>query len=142
MTSMHRDKITTGDLRDPEAAAGKKAKPHQLTPTARRNRRRMDNLIKHFPEVLRRKEPMPLKVGILDDMVNSLQARGATMGPGQVKAALAGYTSARRYLRALAAGGPRYGIDGQPCGEVTPEHQQIAADAIYQQNARPTLEPG
>ncbi|WP_234480055.1 ProQ/FINO family protein [Erwinia sp. S38] len=127
-----------------EASGGPETAPrgHQLTPTAKRNRRRIDNLIKHFPDVLSRKEPVPLKVGILDDMVDSLQARGATMGTGQVKAALTGYTSARRYLRAIAAGGPRYGIDGQPCGEVAPEHQQIAADAIEQQNARPVLEPG
>lgn len=141
MISTHKNTIKAGALRDPEAAAGKKAKAHQLTPTAKRNRRRMDNLIKHFPDVLSRKEPMPLKVGILDDMVNSLQARGATMGAGQVKSALAGYTSARQYLRALATGGPRYGIDGQPHGEVTPEHQQIAADTIDRQNGRPEKEP-
>lgn len=30
------------------------------------------------------------------------------------------------YLRALSAGGPRYDLDGQPQGEVTPEQQERA----------------
>ncbi|HEY3982484.1 ProQ/FINO family protein [Cedecea sp.] len=28
------------------------------------------------------------------------------------------------YLRAIAAGGQRYDLHGQLCGEVTPEHQE------------------
>ena len=30
------------------------------------------------------------------------------------------------YLRAVAAGGPRYDLAGQPCGEVTPEEAEAA----------------
>ena len=34
--------------------------------------------------------------------------------------------SRRSYLKALAAAGPRFALDGTPCGEVSEEHQAAA----------------
>jgi len=36
------------------------------------------------------------------------------------------YIGASAYRKALAQGGPRYGLDGQPTGAVTPEQQADA----------------
>lgn len=40
------------------------------------------------------------------------------------------------YLRTLIAGGPRYDLDGNPQGEVTPEQQQQAREALIAWQAR------
>jgi ProP effector len=65
----------------------------------------------------------PLKIGIYTD----LRVRG-------LKAAEAGvlgvYTKRWAYLKALAAGGPRYDLDGNPCGEVTAEQMADAQAKI------------
>jgi len=49
------------------------------------------------------------------------------------------YTGASAYRKALATGGPRYGLDGQPTGEVTLEQQVIARTPHPK---RPAPEPG
>jgi ProP effector len=70
----------------------------------------------------------PLKIGIYAD----LRERG-------LKAAEAGvlgvYTRRRAYLKAVAAGGPRYDLDGNPCGEVTAD-QMAAAQAKIEAAAK------
>ncbi|AXD08084.1 single-stranded DNA-binding protein [Salmonella enterica] len=71
-----------------------------------------------------------IKVGVLDDIQRDIAARSLTIGAGVLKAAIASYTRRIRYKKALAAGGSRYDLNGQPCGEITPEQQQTAADDI------------
>jgi sRNA-binding protein len=65
----------------------------------------------------------PLKIGIYAD----LRKRG-------LKAAVVGvlgvYTRRPAYLKALAAGGPRYDLDGNPCGEVTADQMTDAQAKI------------
>lgn len=95
-----------------------------------RNHRRLEKLAGLFPNVVNLSDPKPMKVGILRDMSQNLKERGVTFGEGQIKNALARYTRNRRYQSALAAGGSRYNIAGQPEGEVTAEQQQKAADAL------------
>jgi ProP effector len=58
----------------------------------------------------------PLKTGIHRDLVD----RGL-LSPDECRAVLRRYVSRRMYQVALAAGGPRYSLDGEPAGEVTPE---------------------
>jgi len=43
-----------------------------------------------------------------------------------LKSALRAYTSRAGYLRALTAGAPRVGIDGEPAGSVTPDEETVA----------------
>ncbi|WP_294900544.1 ProQ/FinO family protein [Tatumella sp. UBA2305] len=101
---------------------------------ARKNARHKHNLmlrlIDLFPDLLSKDDPKPFKVGILADMVSSLTERGETFGIGQIKSALARYTTNYRYQKALAAGGHRYDMNGVPCGEVTPEQQAVAQDKV------------
>ena len=47
-----------------------------------------------------------------------------------VRKALQRHTASTRYLKAVAAGGARFGLDGQPAGEVTPQPQKLAADGL------------
>jgi ProP effector len=76
----------------------------------------------------------PLKIGIYAD----LRERG-------LKAAEAGalgvYTRRRAYLKAVAAGGPRYDLDGNPCGEVTAD-QMADAQAKIEAAAKIAQERG
>ncbi|WP_032337183.1 ProQ/FINO family protein, partial [Escherichia sp. TW09231] len=41
-----------------------------------------------------------------------------------------------RYYRALMAGGARYDLKGQPCGEVTPQEQQEAETRLAALNEK------
>lgn len=95
---------------------------------ARHNHNQMLRLISIFPALLSEEEPKPFKVGILEDMTKHIADNQITFGIGQLKSALARYTSNYRYQKALAAGGYRYDLDGNPCGEVTPEQQAAAKE--------------
>jgi ProP effector len=66
----------------------------------------------------------PLARGIHLDLV----ARGV-LTPEETKV-LRGYVRRRMYLGALAVGGPRYDLDGNPCGEVSAEEAASAAKAV------------
>lgn len=57
-------------------------------------------------------------------------------GAGSLKAAMAAYANRFLYQKALAAGGQRFGITGQPHGEVTPEQQQAAVEMVEKAKAR------
>ena len=107
------------------AQAGKKSAKR-----AKHGHKQMLRLINLFPELLSEEDPKPFKVGVLADMLESLKERGSTFGTGQVKSALARYTTDYRYQKALAAGGNRYDLDGNPCGEVTPEQQAAAQEKV------------
>ncbi|EHI3194104.1 prop effector [Salmonella enterica] len=83
-----------------------------------------------WPELFNLDNPKPLKTGVLNDLMQDIAARNLAVGTGALKAAIASYTRRVRYKKALAAGGARYDLNGQPCGEVTPEQQQEAADEL------------
>jgi ProP effector len=78
----------------------------------------------------------PLKRGVHNDLIEhgELLARECRV--------LRWYLSRRMYQVALAAGGPRYDLDGQPAGEVTPDeadHAKAAVSAIEaKQNRKAT----
>ncbi|EFU4617219.1 ProQ/FinO family protein [Escherichia coli] len=126
-TSAH--KVISGNQ---NAQQSRKQKPTGATPwrhmtkRQRKNRRRVNRLIELWPDLFNREAPKPLKVGIFDDMMQDIATRGMKFGPGTLRAALASYAQCPRYYRALIAGGARYDLKGQPCGEVTPSEQQDA----------------
>ena len=81
------------------------------------------SLAELFPAVFvadRWKPHRPLKLGIHRDLVD----RGVLLSD-ECRAVFRRYCSRLMYQRALAAGGPRYGLNGEPAGEVTAD--QIAA---------------
>jgi sRNA-binding protein len=82
-------------------------------------------LAEHFPAVftLERWQPhKPLKIGIKEDIATAGIMPAEDIGP-----TLRLYVQRLMYQRALAAGGSRYGLDGEPHGEVTAEQAAGAA---------------
>jgi sRNA-binding protein len=47
-----------------------------------------------------------------------------------VQRLLYAHTHRRDYLQAVAAGGMRYGLDGQEAGEITPDESDYARQAL------------
>ena len=77
--------------------------------------------------------PKPLKLRVHAD----IQARA----PGVfTKAALAAFmrrhTGSHAYLQAVARGTHRFGLDGEPAGEIAAEHRQAAIDELARRRAR------
>jgi ProP effector len=82
-------------------------------------------LAEHFPAVfsLEGWQPhKPLKIGINEDIAAAGVMPAEDIGP-----TLRLYVQRLMYQRALAAGGSRYGLDGEPCGAVTAEQVATAA---------------
>ena len=75
-----------------------------------------------------RKAPKPLKIGLGEELLAlaGVHPALADLSRTQLRRALKVYTGAPVYRKALARGGPRHGLDGQPVGEVTPEQQAFA----------------
>jgi ProP effector len=73
----------------------------------------------------------PLKVGIHQDLIHR-----SVLQEGECRAVFRFYTSRRSYQKALAAGGPRFDLDGNVAGEVTAEQQEFARTKLEQIKAR------
>ncbi len=88
----------------------------------------IDRLCQIFPALFNRQTPKPLKIGVGQELLALAGVHPALMDLNRMdlRRALKVYTRAFRYRQALAAGGPRYDLDGQPAGEVTPEQQANA----------------
>lgn len=110
--------------------AQERVRPEGMNRRQWKNVKHMRRVLAFWPELFNLDNPKPLKVGVLKDLMQDISARNLTIGAGVLKAAIASYTRRIRYQKALAAGGARYDLNGQPCGEVTPEQQQEAADAL------------
>ncbi|EOV0288022.1 ProQ/FINO family protein [Salmonella enterica] len=138
-TSAHKVKPDSGKTpqkptSEPQQAkqqpAQERVRPEGMNRRQWKNFKHMRRVLALWPELFDLDNPKPLRVGVLDDLMQDISARNLTIGAGVLKAAIASYTRRIRYQKALAAGGARYDLNGQPCGEVTPEQQQEAADAL------------
>ncbi|HEA0302429.1 TPA: ProQ/FinO family protein [Salmonella enterica] len=107
-----------------------RVRPEGMNRRQWKNFKHMRRILALWPELFNLDNPKPLKIGVLDDIQRDIAARSLTIGAGVLKAAIASYTRRIRYKRAIAAGGSRYDLNGQPSGEITPEQQQTAADDI------------
>lgn len=76
--------------------------------------------------------PAPLKRGIFQD----LAAAHPEVPHTALRAALRLHTSSTRYLKALADGGARLGLDGQETETVAPEHIWQALAALFARRSR------
>lgn len=78
------------------------------------------------------RDARPLAIGIH----KSVMAAHPGFDKDSVRKALQRHTASTRYLKAVAAGGVRFGLDGQPSGEVTPEQKKLAADGVRERFRR------
>ena len=94
-------------------------------------------LRKRYPALFKsRSQPkLPLKIGIKEELLQPGRLDGilpADMDEEEreriISSAIRIYTQDPQYLSALAAGGPRYGLDGQPDGEIKHASIKHAAD--------------
>ncbi|EBW6019248.1 proQ/FINO family protein [Salmonella enterica subsp. enterica serovar Infantis] len=99
--------------------AQERVRPQGMTRRQWKNVKNMRRALAFWPELFDLDNPKPLKVGIIDDLMQDISARNLTIGAGVLKATLARYTHRIRYQKALAAGGVRHDLYGEPCGEVT-----------------------
>jgi sRNA-binding protein len=77
--------------------------------------------------------PRPLKLRIHVD----IQARApGVFSRAALSAFMHRHTLGNAYLRAVAQGGQRYDLDGQPAGELAAEHRQAAADELARRRER------
>ncbi|WP_223353259.1 ProQ/FINO family protein [Salmonella enterica] len=120
--------------------AQERVRPEGMNRRQWKNFKHMRRVLAFWPELFNLDNPKPLKVGVLNDLMQDISARNLTIGAGVLKAAIASYTRRIRYQKALAAGGARYDLNGQPCGEITPEQQQEAADALKKAKDKPEAE--
>lgn len=81
------------------------------------------------PEAVR-----PLAVGIHQLLEKQFPDRSSE----QVRRAIAQWRYPRlgAYLRAVARGGPRYDLDGNPCGEITSSEQENARQRLHEWRAK------
>ena len=88
----------------------------------------LDRLCEAFPACFSRSAPQPIKIGLGEELLALVGVHPALadLSRTQIRRALKVYIGAPAYRKALARGGPRYGLDGQPAGEVTPDQQAFA----------------
>lgn len=72
------------------------------------------------------REAKPLAIGIHKTVMQRLPELDA----GKVRVAMRRHTGSTRYLKAVATGDDRYGLDGEPDGKITEEQKQQAAEAL------------
>ena len=103
-----------------------------MTKRQRKNHRRVNRLAEYWPELFGAETIKPLKTGIIRDVLEDAKSRELLIGHGVLCGALTSYIHTTRYLKAIVAGGPRYGLNGQPCGEVTSDEKAVARGILKQ----------
>lgn len=101
-----------------------------MTKRQRKKRRRINRLAEYWPELFGAENIKPLKAGVIHDMLQDAKARELAIGHGVLRGALTSYIHTTRYLKAIVAGGARYDLNGQPCGEVTEEDKSVASELL------------
>jgi sRNA-binding protein len=103
----------------------------------------LDRLCEAFPACFSRSAPKPLKIGLGEELLALAGVHPALtdLSRTQLRRAIKVYTGSPAYRKALARGGPRYGLDGQPTGEVTPEQQAFAKTPRPKPPAAPASPP-
>lgn len=98
-----------------------------------------DELIKLWPNLFSKDKPKPLKVDISKDLFAARKRDGLEISKRQISIGLMVYTQNEAYQRMLFEVGPRFDINGQPCGEVTEE--QAARARVKAEKLKPEAIP-
>ncbi|HIB6756432.1 TPA: ProQ/FINO family protein [Escherichia coli] len=107
-----------------------------MTKRQRKNHRRINRLAEYWPELFGAENIKPLKAGIIRDVLEDAKSRELPVATGVLRGALTSHLHTTRYLKAIIAGGPRYGLNGQPCGEVTEEDKSVASELLKRRLAQ------
>lgn len=100
----------------------------------------LDRLCAAFPACFSHTAPKPLQIGLGEELLAlaGVHPALADLTRTRIRRALMVYTGMPAYRKALARGGPRYDLDGQPAGDVTPDQQ---ADARRPRVRQPPVSP-
>ncbi|XUA17283.1 ProQ/FINO family protein [Citrobacter sp. OP27] len=79
-----------------------------------------------WPLLFAQEPPKPIKVRIMQDLINDAARREIDFPGVEIGKALKRYTRTIPYQMALASEPQRYGIDGKPDGVVTDEQRAMA----------------
>ena len=103
----------------------------------------LDRLCAAFPACFSRTAPKPLKIGLGEEVMAlaGVHPALADLSRTQLRRVLKVYTGAPAYRKAVARGGPRYDLAGQPVGEVTPDQQAFAKMPRPKPPVSPTAPP-
>lgn len=77
-------------------------------------------------------ELRPLKIGITNDIV---EAMGGSVDKRHVIRLISNRVNNVAYNKVVASGGPRYDLNGQPSGEVSPKEQAFAIEWLEKRRA-------
>ncbi|MBV1774260.1 ProQ/FinO family protein [Burkholderiaceae bacterium DAT-1] len=83
----------------------------------------LDALIEAFPVF---RDGLPLALGIHKQIIE----RMPEVDVPALRKTLHAYTSSTRYLKATVKAEQRFDLDGQPAGELTQEHRDVAATTL------------
>lgn len=83
----------------------------------------LDYLVATYPVF---RDIRPLAIGIH----KAILAAQPEIDKNALRKTLQRYTASTKYLKILAAGGSRFGLDEAPAGDVTPEQQKQANDDL------------
>lgn len=72
------------------------------------------------------RDAQPLAIGIH----KAIMAAHPEIDKGALRMMLKRHTASTKYLKSVASGSARFGLDGLPVGEITPEQQAQATQAI------------
>jgi len=84
-------------------------------------------LCKHYPKCFSIKDPVPLKIGIIEDIFAVVPK---IMSKTILRKVLKRYTRTARYLNALVSNPHRYNLEGERVGEVTAKERSFAKTTI------------
>jgi ProP effector len=94
----------------------------------------LETLFTHYPQLFGA-QFLPLKLGIFQEL---LAAHPTVFERESLKTALGVHARSTRYLQAVAASQKRYGLDGQPCEDLAPEHIYFAIVEIFRRRQKRT----
>lgn len=115
-----------------ETAPTEQPSPEQQAPKVHPNRAAFDLLAETYPQLFDLKAPKPLKIGIHVSL-----AEDGKLSKTKIRRALNFYVRQLAYIRAVAAGGKRYDLQGE-AGEVSAEdaaHAQARVEEIEAKRA-------
>ncbi|AOR63846.1 hypothetical protein A7983_11355 [Pectobacterium wasabiae CFBP 3304] len=86
-------------------------------------------MVSLWPDAFNLENPRPLAIGIDKALAADIERRQLS-GAGSLRFSLGLYVHRSAYVKALAAGGQRYGLNGKHQGEVTAEQQERAKQTL------------
>lgn len=90
----------------------------------------LNYLCKTYPNVFNSDEPVPLKIGIKNDIIEELKEYDPTLSKKLVSSTLMLYTSRLKYKMSLLKNSHRMGLDGSSGDEIKSEHKHDASYSI------------